>query len=101
MSTRVVSLEDRQRWMRERQAAASTDPTPSPAGELFGEKHFTPAELGATWGLSPDAVRKLFESEPGVLVLGDSGGSRSKRRYKTLRIPTSVAARVHRRLANR
>ena len=57
------------------------------------------AEVAELWNLSPDVVRKLFEREPGVLVLGDHG-SRSKRRYTTLRIPQSVVERVHRRLCN-
>lgn len=51
------------------------------------------------WNLSPDAVRRMFENEPGVLVLGDKALSRSKRRYTTLRIPASVVERVYRRLS--
>ena len=65
----------------------------------FEERHFAVGEVGELWKLSPDVVRKLFEREPGVLVLGDHG-SRSKRRYTTLRIPQSVVERVHRRLCN-
>lgn len=65
----------------------------------FRERHYVVAEIAEMWSLSADAVRKLFEREPGVLVLGDYG-SRSKRRYTTLRIPQSVVERVHRRLCN-
>ena len=65
----------------------------------FEERHFAVGELAELWSLSPDVVRKLFEREPGVLVLGDNG-SRSKRRITTLRIPQSVVERVHRRLCN-
>ncbi len=49
------------------------------------------------WNLGEDAIRRLFEKEPGVVVLSNS--RRGKRRYRTLRIPESVAQRVHRRLS--
>lgn len=65
----------------------------------FQERHYTVAEIADLWSLSRDAVRKVFEREPGVLVLG-SDGSRSKRGYHTLRIPESVLERVHRRSCN-
>jgi hypothetical protein len=63
----------------------------------FQERHFTVAEVGELWKLSPDSVRKLFDSEPGVLKIGNDG-SRGKRGYHTLRIPQSIMERVHRRL---
>jgi hypothetical protein len=50
------------------------------------------------WSLSPDKVRELFESEPGVLVIGERS-PRHKRRYVTLRIPQTVLERVHSRLS--
>jgi hypothetical protein len=62
------------------------------------ERHFTPDELGASWGISSDTVIRLFESEPGVLVI--SRHKKKARRYRTLRIPASVAERVHQRLSN-
>jgi hypothetical protein len=65
----------------------------------FQERHYTVAEIAEIWNLSRDVVRKIFEGEPGVLVFGDDS-SRSKRGYHTLRIPESVAERVHRRLCN-
>jgi hypothetical protein len=60
------------------------------------ERHYSIAELAERWNLSPDTIRKLFENEPGVLVLGENSKRRRKRRYTTLRIPESVAARVYR-----
>ena len=69
---------------------------PTPAVE---EKHFTPEALAQSWGLSADTIRRLFENEPGVLVI-ERQRNRAARRYRTLRIPESVAARVHRRLRN-
>jgi SAM-dependent MidA family methyltransferase len=65
----------------------------------FQERHYAVAELLEMWNLSPDVIRKIFEHEAGVLVVGDYG-SRNKRRYTTLRIPQSVVERVHRRLCN-
>jgi len=65
----------------------------------FRERHYSVPEVAEAWNLSRDVVRKLFEREPGVLVLGNDGG-RGKRGYHTLRIPESVMERVHRRLCN-
>jgi hypothetical protein len=65
----------------------------------FIERHFSASELAALWNLSLDTIRRIFENEPGVLVLGEARPKRHRRRYTTLRIPESVAARVHRRLS--
>ena len=64
----------------------------------IAEKHFSPAELGEAWGLSPDTIRNLFRDEPGVLKIGKRE-RRFRRGYITLRIPQSVLERVHRRLS--
>jgi hypothetical protein len=72
-----------------------TDASP-PSSTAF-ERHYGPAELAALWNLSEDAVRRLFEKEPGVLVLTQP--KPGKRSYRTLRIPESVAQRVHRKLS--
>ena len=61
---------------------------------MFAERHYTIAEIAGMWKLSKDAVRKLFQQEPGVLALGNSH-PRVKRRYTTLRIPQSVLQRVY------
>jgi hypothetical protein len=73
------------------------------AGEKYtnlvvDEKHYTPAELAKAWGVSPQTVRELFKNEEGVLKIG-SNGTRNRRAYKTLRIPESVATRIHTRLS--
>jgi hypothetical protein len=70
-----------------------TSASQSPASE----RHYTIAEVGEMWNLSKDTVRRIFQNEPGVLVLGDTSPRRRKRPYKTLRIPASVAQRVHER----
>ena len=64
---------------------------------IFQERHYTVAEIAEILKLSRDVIRKMFEREPGVVVIGGEG-SRSKRGYHTLRIPQSVAERVYRRL---
>jgi hypothetical protein len=64
----------------------------------FAVKHYSVAEIASAWGLSDDAVRKIFGKEPGVLKVCGQNLSSRKRRYTTLRIPEYVAERVHRRL---
>jgi hypothetical protein len=68
------------------------------ADVISNERHYSPAEIAELWNLSVDCVRKIFESEPGVLVIGKPQTQRGKRNYTTLRIPQSVLDRVHRRL---
>ena len=65
----------------------------------FADRHYSPAEIAERWSLSADAIRKLFEKEPGVLVIGSTVPRRGKRHYTTLRIPEHVLERVHRRLS--
>ncbi len=93
-----TSLEEKQRWMRDRYVKAAP-PAPSTAF-LFDERHYSVAEIASMWHLGPDAIRRIFQNEPDVLVLGNGESVRSKRRYTTLRIPQSVVERVHRRLSN-
>lgn len=66
----------------------------------FDQRHYAVPEVARLLNLHPDVIRRLFEHETGVLVLGDTATTRHKRRYKTLRIPTSVVERVYRRLLN-
>lgn len=67
------------------------------AGDLSRERHYSVAELGKIWNLSEKTIRRMFENEPGVLQWGKVE-ARSRRAYTTLRIPETVALRVHRRL---
>jgi hypothetical protein len=80
--------------MRQRNGSDSYALSPTP----FSDRHYSVKEIAELWSLSPDVVRRLFEREPGVLVLGDFD-SPYKRRYRTLRIPQSVLERVHRRMS--
>ena len=59
------------------------------------EPHFTPTQIAELWQVSADTVYRMFEGQPGVLVLGtvEHGRKRGKRMF---RIPQSVLERVHR-----
>jgi len=65
----------------------------------FGLQHFTVAEIGSFWKLSEDTVRRLFEKEPDVLVIGNQKPRFGRRQRMKLRIPEFVVERVHRRLS--
>lgn len=64
------------------------------------EAFFTPKEIAERLKLSTDKVIRLFEKEPGVLVI-ENEGTKYKRRYRTLRIPQSVLERFTRLRCNR
>ena len=57
------------------------------------EKHYTVAEIAASWSLSPNTVRRLFEGLPGVIHIGRAE-STTKRRYLTIRIPRRLLCGV-------
>jgi hypothetical protein len=68
------------------------------AAILATERHFTPTQLGALWGMSPSKVSELFSEEEGVIRFGEPSrreGKKLVRSYYSMRIPESVAARVH------
>lgn len=67
-----------------------------PVPETTFERHYSVEELTELWGMSDDFVRRLFLHEPGVVVFFKQRPGR--RVYRVLRIPESVAHRVHRRL---
>jgi hypothetical protein len=67
-----------------------------PPGIAF-ERHFTCKELAKLWGFGEDVLRKIFAHEPGVLKIGHPEYLH-KRQYVSIRIPESVARRVHARL---
>ena len=65
---------------------------------VVDEPHYSPSELAKSWGLDVETIRNLFRNEPGVLKIGDKN-PKHKRPYLTLRIPESVAVRLHERLS--
>ena len=90
--TTATTLADRQRLMRERGAPVQLPERP---GVIVFERHYTPKELAAVWRLDETTIRRLFIDVPGVLKIGKSGRRDGKRDYLSLRIPESVAQRVH------
>ena len=86
------TLDDKQRWMRERNAPAEPAATTVP-GSAF-ERHYKPRELAKLWGFDESTVRRLFQDQVGVLKIGSP--DHGKRAYVSLRIPASVAERVYR-----
>lgn len=95
-----MNLEQKQAWMRERQQASGSPRGPEVPMPDFAVRHYTVAEIAKLWELSRDLVRRIFINEPDVLVLG-ADPKAGRRRYRTLRIPGSVAARVYKRLTNK
>ena len=67
-----------------------------PLQETTFERHFSVEELAEVWGMSQDFVRRLFLNEAGVVIFYRQRPGR--RVYRTLRIPESVAVRVHRKM---
>jgi len=65
--------------------------------DLANERHYSVIEISKLWALSEKTVRRIFESEPGVIHWG-SEETLHKRGYRTLRVPESVLLRVHRKL---
>ena len=61
------------------------------------EHHFEPNELAKLWGVSAETIRNVFRDEPGVLRIAHPNGG--KRKYVSMRVPESVAERVHKRLS--
>jgi hypothetical protein len=68
----------------------------TPENTALPEPYFTPAEIAEHWRLSVDTVIRLFEHEPGVLIL-ENPRPRQRRRYRTIRIPNNVLVRVQKR----
>jgi hypothetical protein len=63
------------------------------------EKHFTPDELAELWACSPQTIRNLFDNEPGVLRIPSQRPGKRARKYTSIKIPESVAERIHKRLS--
>jgi hypothetical protein len=62
----------------------------------FAERHYSIEELAKMWNMSDDFLRRLFLREAGVIVFHNQRPGR--RVYRTVRVPQSVALRVHRRM---
>lgn len=73
--------------------ANTTNPPARPPDAL--EKHYSLAQVAEAWGLSYWTVRRIFRDMPGVPDFSARKTSLTSLPYKVLRIPASVAARVH------
>jgi hypothetical protein len=62
------------------------------------ERHLTVSEVASLWNFSDDKVRNIFRDEVGVIKLA-TPEKLNRRGYSTLRIPESVAKRVHEKLS--
>ena len=60
------------------------------------QHHYTVAELAKMWRISESTALRLFKQEPNVLRIGNV--NTRKRTRISLRIPETVADRVHRKL---
>jgi hypothetical protein len=72
-------------------------PSAGLAVDLAREKHYSVIEIAKLWALSEKTVRKIFETEPGV-IYWSTEERLHKRGYRTLRVPETVLHRVHRKL---
>ncbi len=97
--TTTSTLAGRQQAMRERHGRGASIPEPELVSLDFTQRHYSVGEVAGMWNLSSDAVRRLFEHEPGVLTL--TGGGSKRNSYKTLRMPEHVVGRVYRRQLSR
>jgi hypothetical protein len=71
------------------------DPSVEPPGSV--ERHYAPSEVADLWKFNVETIRRLFQDEPGVMML-QAPVKKGRRPYKTIRIPQSVLERVHKRL---
>jgi hypothetical protein len=78
-------------------ADALTYPGYSQEAPAPAERHYTPSQVGELWCLDVETIRRMFQDEPGVVVI-QGPVKKGKRPYKTIRIPHSVLERVHKRL---
>ena len=78
-------------------ARTSSGTTTPSTKSLVLEQHFSPKQLATLWGYSPPFIRGTFRDEPGVIKV-DRPEEMHKRSYCSMRIPKSVAHRVHCRL---
>jgi hypothetical protein len=100
LSDAIVELKSSEKFRKWQPSYPATPRTPGieQSAILKDERHFTPQELADLWKVSIQTIREIFQNEEGVLKIGRDG-TRTRRRYKTLRIPESVVDRVHTRLS--
>ncbi|MCU1231704.1 MAG: hypothetical protein JWO97_4588 [Acidobacteria bacterium] len=65
--------------------------------KLDPDYHYTVKELAFLWNLSGEFIRRMFATEPDVLIFAIQRPGR--RTYRTIRIPGGVALRVRNRMS--
>jgi hypothetical protein len=58
------------------------------------DRHFSVQELSELWSVSQSTILRMFQDEEGVLKLGNKSKNGHRSRIE-IRIPESVAKRVH------
>jgi hypothetical protein len=71
------------------------------ANTTDAKEWYSVADIAVLMNLSTDSIRRMFQDEPGVVVVSDGRASRGKRKRVTLRIPKSVLERVQRKRAKK
>ena len=64
--------------------------------DISVERHYTPTEIAELWKVSADTVIRMFERQPGILVLGTASPNGRRRAKRMFRIPQTVLERVYR-----
>ena len=54
------------------------------------EQHYRIKQLAERFAVSPQTVRRWVENRRGVRTSGETHGTKSKRRYRTILVPQSV-----------
>jgi hypothetical protein len=104
MARRGTSFEERAGWLRTNQVpavestAAAALPATAAVDDPACEPHYLVAEVAKWLQISRDTAQRMFEHEPGVIVVSGARGGKGCRKYVMLRIPRSVFLRVYRRL---
>jgi predicted DNA-binding transcriptional regulator YafY len=62
------------------------------------EQHWRVAELASRLHVSQKTARRMVEDRPGVKIYGETRGTKTKRRYRTILIPQSVVDAICREL---
>lgn len=68
---------------------------------ILTEPKYTYLQLSKLTGLNCRTLRRQFQNEAGLIIVGRESLRGSKRRYETVRIPQSVVLRVFQRLVTK
>jgi hypothetical protein len=69
--------------------------------DVLTETLYTIPEIADQLKIDRKKTAELFDSEPGVIIIGNKTTTKGLRKYRTIRVPASVFNRVVARLTNR